>query len=34
MAVKWDLENHKPMRGKISRRLLALIENLCREGLL
>ena len=32
LIVKWDLENGKPMRGKASARLLALIAQLEAEG--
>ena len=34
LVVKWDLENNKPMKGKASRRVLDLIEELELEGLL
>ena len=34
LVLKWDLENNKPMRGKASRRVLDLIEELELEGLL
>lgn len=34
LVVKWDLENKKPMKGKASRRVLDLIEELESEGLL
>jgi hypothetical protein len=34
LVVKWDLETRQPMRGRASRRLRALIAELCREGLL
>ena len=34
LIVKWDLENGKPMKGRASSRLLALIRELEEEGLL
>ena len=34
LVVKWDLDNRKPMRGKISGKVLELIELLEVEGLL
>jgi hypothetical protein len=34
LVVKWDLENHKAMKGHTSRRVLELIEKLKSEGLL
>jgi len=34
LAVKWDLDNRKPMKGKASRRILRLIKELETEGLL
>jgi hypothetical protein len=34
LLVKWDLDNKKPMKGKASRRVLALIRKLESEGLL
>ena len=34
LVVKWDLENRKSMKGKASRRILKLIEDLESEGLL
>ena len=34
LVVKWDLDNRKAMRGKISRRTLELLEELQSEGLL
>ncbi len=34
LVVKWDLENQRPMKGKASRRLLALLAKLEAEGLL
>jgi hypothetical protein len=34
LVVKWDLENWLPMKGKANRRLLQLIEELNREGVL
>lgn len=33
-AVKWDLDNRRPMRGVASARLVRLIEELEAEGLL
>lgn len=32
LVVKWDLENHRAMKGKISAKILALIRELEREG--
>ncbi len=32
--VKWDLENWRPMEGKANRKLLQLIEELNRKGVL
>jgi hypothetical protein len=32
--VKWDLENHKPMKGEATKRILELIAQLETEGLL
>jgi len=32
LIVKWDLENWRPMKGKVNRRILQLIEDLIREG--
>ena len=32
LVVKWDLENGLAMRGKASRQLLKVIEQLQREG--
>ena len=32
LAVKWDLENWRPMKGRITRRILRHIEELEREG--
>jgi hypothetical protein len=32
LVLKWDLENHQPMQGKASRRVLQLIEELVNEG--
>jgi hypothetical protein len=32
LIVKWDLENGRPMKGKASARLLALIAQLEAEG--
>jgi len=34
LVLKWDLENRKPMRGKATRRVLQLVEQLESEGLL
>jgi len=34
LVVKWDLDNKKPMKGKVVRRVLELIEELESEGLL
>jgi hypothetical protein len=34
LVVKWDLENHKSMRGSATRRILDLIAELEAEGLL
>ena len=34
LVVKWDLENEKAMRGKPTKRVLSLIRDLQREGLL
>ncbi len=34
LVVKWDLDNKKPMKGKVVRRVLALIEELESEGVL
>ena len=31
-VVKWDLDNHKPMKGAASRKLLDLIGDLESEG--
>ncbi len=33
-VVKWDLENHQPMRGSAPRKVLDLISELEAEGLL
>ena len=32
LIVKWDLENRKPMKGKVSARILELIAQLEAEG--
>ena len=32
LVVKWDLDNHRPMRGAASRRILRLIRTLQGEG--
>ena len=34
LVLKWDLENRVPMQGAPSRRVLDLIEELRKEGLL
>ena len=34
LVVKWDLENWQPMQGKANRKLLQLIEELNKEGML
>jgi hypothetical protein len=34
LILKWDLENRKAMKGKPTKRVLALIEQLEEEGLL
>jgi hypothetical protein len=34
LILKWDLENKKPMKGRPSRRILQVIEELESEGLL
>ena len=34
LVVKWDLDNKKPMKGKVTRRVLELLEELESEGLL
>jgi hypothetical protein len=34
LIVKWDLDNQKPMKGAATRRILDLINDLEREGLL
>jgi hypothetical protein len=34
LVVKWDLENWLPMKGKAPRRLLQMLEELEKEGLL
>lgn len=34
LVVKWDLENRKPMRGKATRKVLQLVDQLESEGLL
>jgi hypothetical protein len=34
LVVKWDLENWLPMKGKATRRLLQILEELEKEGLL
>lgn len=32
LVVKWDLENGLPMKGKATRRLIRLIEELDKDG--
>jgi hypothetical protein len=34
LIVKWDLDNQKPMKGAMTRRILELIAELETEGLL
>ena len=34
LLVKWDLDNQRPMKGKASRKVLQLIQELKSEGLL
>jgi len=34
LIVKWDLDNHKAMKGRASKRVIDLIEKLESEGLL
>jgi len=34
LVVKWDLENRMPMKGKATRRVVELIDELESEGLL
>jgi len=34
LALKWDLENQVPMKGKATRRILRLIDELREEGAL
>jgi uncharacterized protein DUF4160 len=34
LVVKWDLENKQPMKGRVTRRVLRLIEELDSEGAL
>jgi Domain of unknown function (DUF4160) len=34
LVVKWDLDHKKPMKGKVIRRVLELIEELACEDLL
>ena len=34
LVVKWDLDNHKAMKGRPTRRVLDLIAGLVAEGLL
>ncbi len=33
LVLKWDLENNKAMKGKPTKKLIALIEELQEEGL-
>jgi len=32
LIVKWDLEHHQPMVGKMNKRLLKIINRLIQEG--
>ena len=34
LVLKWDLENHAPMKGRPTNRILRLITELSEEGLL
>ncbi|MFT5370433.1 MAG: hypothetical protein ACI8V2_005415 [Candidatus Latescibacterota bacterium] len=34
LVVKWDLDNHLPMKGRASRQILRLIAQLLEEGVL
>jgi len=34
LVVKWDLDNERPMKGRASRRVIELIEQLREERLL
>ena len=34
LVVKWDLDNHLPMKGSATRHILRLIAQLVEEGLL
>ena len=34
LVVKWDLDNQKPMKGAVTRRILELIAQLESEGVL
>ena len=34
LIVKWDLDNGKPMKGNASKRIIELIQELVREGLI
>ena len=34
LIVKWDLDNHKPMKGAATRKVLQLITELESEGVL
>ena len=34
LVVKWDLDNHKPMKGQASRRIIQLIAELKTEEML
>lgn len=32
LVVKWDIDNHRPMKGRAPARVLDLIEDLLQEG--
>jgi hypothetical protein len=34
LVVKWNLEDHVPMKGRPTRRILQLIADLAKEGLI
>jgi len=34
LVLKWDLDNNKAMKGKVTKKLLTLIQALQEEGLL
>jgi hypothetical protein len=34
LVLKWDFENRLPMKGKVTRRLLQMLEELEKEGAL